>query len=425
MTTTFAALWQTLKSARAQRRGLAVLMHALNGLAVPLAGPLFAFLVVRFASVDTWGAFVRALIVAQLAAHIAGWGNKDFLLREFSRYPGRLAATWQKNLFTRLVLLLALPVLLLVLGYPPARAGWLALCALGLLLDQAYDVVVLYRRAFVFALVVEAAGVALLAVPVLWLGPRLNADTLLAIFALANLAKAAVLALRFRGLATPGWAGGFDLGQLRAALPFFLLGFSGLLQSRADLYTVSVFLSERALGQYQVFSNLMLYGQAVAGFILLPFVKSLYRLSYQASLRLAVRLGAVGLVVLALFLPVVHLTLTWLYQLDLPLAMLLWGGLSIWPIFFYLPIIYALFKVERPAWVIALNVLGVAVSVLVNLALLPRYGLVGAAAGAAAAQWVMGLAYVAAAGAGRHSWERAQSAQANHAPVVSELPRGD
>lgn len=417
--TTLAGLWQLLKSRRAQRRGLAVLLNAANSLAVPLAGPLFAYLVIHAASLDLWGEFVRALIVAQLAAHIAGWGNKDYLLREFSRYPGRLAATWQKNLLTRLALLAGLPLLLIGFGQAPAYAFWLTLCSLGLLLDQAYDVVVLYRRAFVFALVVEAAGLALLAGPILWLGAALSAETLLAVFALSNLGKAALLALRFRALATPGWAAGFDLGQLRAALPFFLLGLSGLLQSRADLYTVSALLNERALGQYQVFSNLMLYGQAVAGFILLPFVKSLYRLSYETSLRLAARLALTGLAVLALFLPVAHLALTRLYQLDLPPVMLLLGGLTIWPIFFYLPIIYALFKVEQPGVVIAINVLGVAVSVVVNLALLPLVGLPGAAAGAAAAQWAMGLAYVVAAGPGRKLWNRSDVS------VVSELPRKD
>ncbi len=413
------ALWQTLTSPRTQRRGWAMLLNAANSLAVPLVGPLFAFLVIRLASLDLWGEFVRVLIVAQLAAHIAGWGNKDYLLREFSRFPGRLAATWQKNLLTRLALLAALPVLLIVLGVPPARALWLALCSLGLLLDQAYDVVILYRRAFVYALVVEAAGVALLAGPIVWLGRALTLDALLACFALSNLFKAALLALRFRALATPGWAAGFDLAQLRAALPFFLLGFSGLLQSRADLYTVSALLTERALGQYQVFSNLMLYGQAVAGFMLLPFVKSLYRLSYRASLRLAARLGLAGLVVLALFLPAAHLALTQWYRLSLPPVMLLWGGLSIWPIFFYLPIIYALFKVEQPKLVIAINGLGIAVSVGVNLLLLPRYGLVGAAAGAAAAQWAMGLTYVIVAGPGRQLWDHP------HAAVVSDLPHAD
>jgi O-antigen/teichoic acid export membrane protein len=411
--TALAALWQSLTSARAQRRGRAVVLNALNSLAVPLAGPLVSFLVIRLASLDLWGEFVRALIVAQLAAHLAGWGNKDFLLREFSRHPGRLAEAWQRNLVTRLALLAALPVLL-ALGQPLGRALWLTLCSLGLLLDQAYDVVVLYRRAFGFALVVEAAGVALLAAPVIWLRGSLTADGLLAAFALSNLGKALLLAWRFRPLVTPGWVGAADLGQLRAALPFFLLGFSGLLQSRADLYTVSALLDERALGQYQVFSNLMLYGQALAGFILLPFAKSLYRLSSKASRRVALWLGLAGLAVLALFLPAAHTALTRVYGLNLPPVMLALGALMIWPIFFYLPIIYALFKAERPGLVIAINLLGVAVSVAVNLALLRRFGLAGAAAGAAAAQWAMGLAYLAAAARGR-VWNE------QRVPVVSEF----
>jgi O-antigen/teichoic acid export membrane protein len=309
-------------------------------------------------------------------------------------------------------------VLLLALGQSPARTLWVTVCSLGLLLDQAYDVVVLYRRAFGYALVVEAAGLALLAAPIAWLRDGLTADGLLAAFALSNVAKAGLLAWRFRTLVTPSWAGALDPSQLRAALPFFLLGFSGLLQSRADLYTVSALLDQRALGQYQVFSNLMLYGQAVAGFILLPFARDLYRLSGTASRRVALRLGLAGLVILALFLPAAAFALTAVYGLDLPPAMLALGALMIWPIFFYLPIIYALFKAERPGWVIAINVLGVAVSVAVNLALLRRYGLVGAAAGAAAAQWAMGLAYLLAAARGR-LWNE------NHVPAVSELPGGN
>jgi hypothetical protein len=90
------ALWQALTSSRAQRRALAVLLNALNSLAVPLAGPLFSFLVIRLASLDLWGEFVRALIVAQLAAHIAGWGNKDCASSAASRggWRPRGSATW-------------------------------------------------------------------------------------------------------------------------------------------------------------------------------------------------------------------------------------------------------------------------------------------------------------------------------------------
>ena len=81
----------------------------------------------------------------------------------------------------------------------------------------------------------QGVGPVLMAGPVMWRGPALTADGLIALFALAYLAKAALLAWRFWSLTAPEWLGRIDFGQLRAAMPFFLLGFSGLLQSRADL----------------------------------------------------------------------------------------------------------------------------------------------------------------------------------------------
>jgi O-antigen/teichoic acid export membrane protein len=133
-------------------------------------------------------------------------------------------------------------------------------------------------------------------------------------------------------------------------------------------------------------------------------------------LRATVRLGAVGALVLAFFLPAAHLALTRFYGLPSPIGLLLMGGASVWPIFFYLPIIYALFRAERQGLVILVNAGGIGVSVALNLALLPSLGLMGAAAGAAAAQWAMGLAYALAAGPGRRLWW-------SHAAAVPELPR--
>ena len=407
-----------LKNTKVRRRALIVIANALNNLALPLISPLFSFLVIRFASVELWGEFVRVLIVAQLAAHVAGWGNKDYLLREFSLNPARIPQSWQTSLITRLALFLAFPVIVGLMGVPAQRVGLLILCSLGLVLDQAYDVVVLYKRDFAFALAVELSGLLLLALPVAWLGERLSLDLLLAVFGLSNLAKAGIFGLRFRQLAAPGWQGHFDLAHLRLAFPFFLLGFSGLMQSKIDLYCVSYFLAEKEIGQYQVFTNLMIYGQSVSAFILTPFVKSLYRLSYGASLRISAKFFAAGLVVLGFFLPVTHLALTYLYHLELSPYFLLLGGLFIWPIYFYLPIIYALFKANQQSAVIAVNFVGVSVNLLLNLILLPRLGLLGAVMASAAAQWLMGLVYLIRGQALK------ESEGVTDALAVSELPPG-
>src|SRR5690242_878226 len=91
-----------VRSSKIRKRALIVAANSANSLLLPLLSPLFSLLVIRLASVSLWGDFVKVLIVAQLAAHVAGWGNKDYLLREFSRGPARVAAAWQSSLFTRL-----------------------------------------------------------------------------------------------------------------------------------------------------------------------------------------------------------------------------------------------------------------------------------------------------------------------------------
>ncbi len=140
-------------------------------------------------------------------------------------------------------------------------------------------------------------------------------------------------------------------------------------------------------------------------------------MSYRTSLRLSARLFAAGLAVVALFMPLVYAALSRLYHFELPALMYAAGALSIWPIFFYLPIIYALFKAERQAWVIAVNGLGILLSLALNLALLPRLGLAGAAVAGAAAQWGMALAYLACGRALN------PSRRVKHADLVPELSR--
>ena len=382
-----------LKSARTHRRLRVILTSGLNSLGLPLISPLFSFLVIRLASVELWGQFVPLLIVAQLAAHLAGWGNKDYLLREFSLNPSRLAHVWQSSLLTRLALLALFPLAAAALGYPPLRAGLLLLCCLALLLDQAYDVVVLYRRDFLYSMWVEVASLLLLAVPVVWVGPRLSVDQLLAAFGLSNLVKAGLFWLRYRGSLATVWQGRFSTRHLRQAFPFFLLGFSGLVQSRVDLYFVSFQQPESQVAAYQVFTNWMIYGQSASAVLLMPFVKGLYRLPARASLMAASRLSAAGGLLLLLFLPACYVVLTRWYRLPIPPAYLLLGGLFIFPIYFYLPVIYALFRAGQPGQVIAVNFVGAGVSAVLILLLMPGLGLAGALAASAAAQWTMGLLY--------------------------------
>jgi O-antigen/teichoic acid export membrane protein len=383
-----------VRSPRLRKRALIIAANSANSLLVPLLSPLFSFFVIRLASLSLWGDFVKVLVVAQLAAHVAGWGNKDFLLREFSRAPAQVAAAWQSSLFTRLGLFAMAALILAVFGYSPQRWALLAALTLCLVLDQSYDVFVLYRRDFLFAFGVEVIGIVLLAVPVLWLRASLTVDGLIALFAFSNLLKPILYGLRYRGQSLTRLTGRFNPLLLRLSLAFFLIGLAGLLQSRVDLYVVSYFLPARDVGQYQVYSNLVLYVQSAAALVVTPFVKGLYRLSYGVLLRLSARLFALGLLAVGVGMPLVGLILRQLYHLDFSPAFLVAGALLALPVYFYIPVVYALFKANRQRVVVGVTVFGILVSLLFNLWWLPALGMLGAALAAAMSQWAMGAVYL-------------------------------
>jgi O-antigen/teichoic acid export membrane protein len=380
-----------------QKRAWAITTSALNNLLLPLLGPVVSLLVIRLASAQVWGEFVGVLLVVSLGAHVVGWGNKEYLLREFSRQPARMAEAWQSGLWTRGLLALALSLGLMVwAGWTP-RAGWLGLWALALWLEQSYDVLVTYHRAFGFALLVDAGGLALTALSVFFARRALTADGLITLYAGVASLQALAFVFRFRAHVRPAPAMSFPAFRfsfLRAALPFFLLGLSGLLQSRADLYVVNALLPRTDVARYQVFVNFLLYLQAIANVVLLPFVKSLYRLGPDSLPKLSLRLSLFGLAILAPGLFALYVLLSTYYRFHFSLATWVAGGLLVFPIYVYLPRLYALYKANRPARVLLFNLLGGGISLLLSLWLVPGLGLTGAVLAAAAAQWFALLAYL-------------------------------
>ncbi|MBI3941983.1 MAG: polysaccharide biosynthesis C-terminal domain-containing protein [Chloroflexi bacterium] len=413
--TTLSRLSENLRSGRARRRAFLILANSLNNLILPVLNVVISILVVRLASVDLWGEFVQVLIVVQLGAHIISWGNKDYLLREFSQNPAQISRSWQTSLVTRGLLFAGFLPVAVGMGFPVGQTTFILLWCLGTVLDQACDVLILYRKDFIFAILVELAGMAFLVLAIVGWRQNLSQHLLITLFALANIGKGVVLVWRFRRYTLgepPRMQGKLDLRFFRLALPFFLLGFSGMLQSRIDLYSVNYFLSRREVGQYQVFINFIIYLQSVSAFILMPFVKGIYRLPYEAVIKMAARLLLLGLALLGPALVSIHLLLQWVYRLDLTPDFLVYGGLFVLPTFCYLPIIYALYRLDKQSMVLKINVLGIVGNLLLNLWLLPAMGMVGAVIASAVAQWLMLAAYL---------WQ-IWAARSSYALTVPDLP---
>lgn len=378
-----------------RKRALSILTNSLNNLLLPMFNPFIAWMVIRFASVMLWGTFVNLMLLVQFGAHVIAWGNKEYLLREFSRTPAQIGEVWQKSLRPRFLLFVGFSVLLLFWRFPPFQWGLAVIWALSLAWEQAYDVFIVYKKDFQFELGMELLGTGVLAAGVYAQLPELHVEHLIIWFTGANLVKIAGYTFRYRAYVRGRNNAGFYEGWqfLGQAFPFFLLGFSGMLQSRVDLFSVSYFLPEQAVGQYQVFSNLMLYLQALANFILMPFVKNLYRLPQETIQKISTRLFLLGLGVIIPALSMVYYVLTRYYSMEFSISFYILGGLLVLPLYFYLPKIYALYKDNRQNIVLIVNITGSIVTLVLNFILLPQLGMIGAVISIAVVRWIVLFAY--------------------------------
>lgn len=376
------------------RRLSLVIANGANNLLLPVLNISISLLVIRFASVNLWGKFVYILILVNLTNHILMWGNKDYLLKEFSQSPGCVAEKWQGCLKSRSILLpLFIPILFLF-DFPSAAKILIFLWVFFSLLYNSFSVVIIYRQKFTFSVLMEISVLALLIAAVIVLRDRLNIDLLIILFAASILLKSLILISYFRLYLFSRYSAKFDFQILIAALPFFMLGLSGMLQSKIDLYSVAYFLGEKEVGSYQVIINLFIYVQTFSYVILIPFVKNIYRLPLEKVQKISRRLFAAGIGIAVPALVLIYFVLTLLYQIQISIAFLFWGGVFILPIFLYLPKIYTLFKNEYQNKVVLINLFGILANLILNIILIINFGMIGAIAASASAQFIMVIAYL-------------------------------
>jgi O-antigen/teichoic acid export membrane protein len=82
-----------------------------------------------------------------------------------------------------------------------------------------------------------------------------------------------------------------------------------------------------------------------------------------------------------------------LYGILLPSAFYWLGGLAALPLFYFSPIIYALYKAEKQTTVLLVNLLGIGSTLILNLILLPHLGLIGAIVAMVLIKWSTLLIY--------------------------------
>jgi O-antigen/teichoic acid export membrane protein len=153
-------------------------------------------------------------------------------------------------------------------------------------------------------------------------------------------------------------------------------------------------LPKEKLGMYQVLTSFLLSFQAIASFVLTPFVKNLYRLANEVIRRVSRRMFLLGVILTPPFVIVLYPVLRIVYGFDFPARLYVLSGLYVLPIYYYITVIYKMYKINRQPLVVWINSAGFVVNFMLNIFLIPVMGIEGALLSGTSAQWFLALVYL-------------------------------
>jgi len=384
------------------KRSSWIFFSALNNFSPSFFNLLLATILIKKTSFDLWGHYVSFSLFTSLSFFILGFGNKDYLLREFSRAPSDLTKAWQSNFIQRLVfaILLSLLFLLFFSNHFSANAVILVAWVISAFLYKSLDVLIVYKRFFLFSSVLEILGFLAITI-IIYIYPAQNftIDILFLILALVTLVKFLISAYYLKlkifplkeilNIKLKG-------NTLFLSLPYFLPSLIGLLQGKTDLYCVAYFLSSIELGKYQIFMSLLTIPHSIAATIVMPFVKNIYRLPLKTLKKITTILTVIGVIGSLPSMVTIFFIVKLYYDISLSKWMYLLGYFQLIPLFIYFIKINQLFKYNKQYVVTYITLLTGLVSFFLSIIFIPIYNIEGAMIANTITQWITLLLFIIA-----------------------------
>lgn len=358
---------------------------------IPIGSILIAFLVTEKEGHALWGNFIEFLIVASLFVTVMAWGGKDHLLREISLNPKNLKVLVTSNLLARVSLFIVLTPFLFIF-YSPLSALLLAAWILGALIQSILESLVQYFKHLITFTILELA-VLISSGAYLWFQPECSVEDLLIIFTLQASSKG-IFVLIYYARHISFEQNPQILQDLKLAFPLFLIGLSGMLFSKVDIWVINGFEDDEFISKYQIFMTCIIYLQAVGGYSLMPFQKLIYRLKQKNIGRLVFKFGIFGILVSLFGISATYGLLHFYFDFTPTIFSIIAGMMCVWPIFFCLPIIHHLYALRKEKFILLLNFVGFALNGTLTIFLVPKFGYQSAIMTSAVSQILMLIGYL-------------------------------
>jgi hypothetical protein len=219
-----------------------IFLNTLNSLASQFSTLFVSLFVVRVISVECWGGYTEIMLWILLLGQLPAWGNKEYLLREFSNLPGSINQLWKESIVSRSILLIPVLGIVFFIPYSPAIKLYISSLLLIRYILQSYDSLIFYQRNYTLKFFLEIAWCLLFIAVLLFVeNNSASVQDLLLYTVLLDLLKTVVMTVALKRNITRLFSY-FSKRYLRKSFIFFFLGFTGLAASRIDHVSVAFFI---------------------------------------------------------------------------------------------------------------------------------------------------------------------------------------
>ncbi len=348
---------------------------------------LVALIVIRYQSESVWGEVVVFLLVLNLLSMLLAWGSNSYLLRTISESPATLAMVWQNNLVTRSTLLGATLVGLSIYYWQEPILIWLLVWLLGSFMVNSFNVIILYTRKFLIAILVEIISISSILSMIFVQRFEITALKVIQVYAFISILKAVLYLFFFQKEILKNHYWRFNKQIFIDAFPYFIPGFIGFLQTQIDLYSVAYFLPKKFLGEYQIFIKALTMIFILSRILTRPFIKNIYRLKDSSINKFHYFIFKIGLAVSFPAIIAIYILMEYIYNIQLSTSFYLLGYLLVIPFFGYIIKTHQLLKYHEQYKIVRVFLMSTIVNLGLNIILIPRYGMLGALCGTVVIQW--------------------------------------
>ena len=349
------------------KRIVPVISNSLRSVLIPSISILFSFIIVNYFSKQLWGEFVEILLFIYIATTFCNWGQREFLLREFSKMPKNITTIWQQFLVARLPILILIFIIAFV--FYDTLFFELLLWLSSVFIINSFTPIFIYERDYNKSIFIEMISFFILLLGLFYFKSKINLKLLVQLYAIHNFIKALFYLILYKiHLNFSNFSSKFSL--LLSGVTLFLMSFTGFLQTKIDVYIFSIFYDTILIGEYQIISGFLVFAQSITMILILPYLKNIYRLTDQSVLKMKKSIAYFGIFLNTIVITLIFIALEQLYQIQLNIYQIIHTFLITYPPYVYSLEILSLFKENKEKKVLTVSFASMSVNLIISLLLL-------------------------------------------------------